>query len=66
MGMASYTDNMDQVKGEFSSLNKFFQQLKKQNDSITELSIGMSGDYPLAVECGSTMVRIGSAIFGAR
>ena len=66
MGMASYTDNLDQVKGEFSSLNKFFQQLKKQNDSITELSIGMSGDYPLAIKCGSTMVRIGSAIFGAR
>jgi len=66
MGMASYTDNMDQVKGEFSGLNKFFQQLKKQNDSMTELSIGMSGDYSLAIECGSTMVRIGSAIFGAR
>ena len=66
MGMASYTNNMDQVKGEFSSLHKFFQQLEKQNDSITELSIGMSGDYPLAIECGSTMVRIGSAIFGAR
>ena len=66
MGMASFTDNMDQVKGEFSSLNKFFQQLKKQNNSITELSIGMSGDYPFAIECGSTMVRIGSAIFGAR
>ena len=66
MGMASFTDNMDQVKGEFSSLDKFFQQLKKQNDSITELSIGMSGDYLLAIECGSTMVRIGSAIFGAR
>ena len=66
MGMASFTDNMDQVKGEFSSLDKFFQQLKKQNDSITELSIGMSGDYPLAIKCGSTMVRIGSAIFGAR
>ena len=66
MGMASFTDNMDQVIGEFSSLNKFFQQLKKQNDSITELSIGMSGDYPQAIECGSTMVRIGSAIFGAR
>ena len=66
MGMASYTDNMDQVKGEFSSLNKFFQQLKKQNDNLTELSIGMSGDYPQAIERGSTMVRIGSAIFGAR
>jgi len=66
MGMASYTDNMDQVKDEFSSLNKLFQQLKKQDDSITELSIGMSGDYSLAIECGSTMVRIGSAIFGAR
>ncbi len=66
MGMASFTDDMDQVKGEFSSLDKFFQQLKKQHDSITELSIGMSGDYSLAVECGSTMVRIGSAIFGAR
>ena len=66
MGMASYTDDMDQINGEFSSLSKFFQQLKVQYNSIAELSIGMSGDYPLAVECGSTMVRIGSAIFGER
>ena len=66
MGMASFTHDMDQVKNEFISLNNMFQDLKKQHVNITILSIGMSGDYPLAIECGSTMVRIGSAIFGAR
>ncbi len=66
MGMASFTDDMDQVKNEFNSLNELFQQLKKQHDSFSVMSIGMSGDYSLAIECGSTMVRIGSAIFGVR
>lgn len=66
MGMASFTDDMDQVKNEFNSLHELFQRLKKQHDSISVMSIGMSGDYSLAIECGSTMVRIGSAIFGAR
>lgn len=66
MGMASFTNDLNQVKNEFSSLNELFQQLKKQYNSITVLSIGMSGDYPIAIDCGSTMVRIGSAIFGMR
>jgi len=66
MGMASFTDDMEQVKNEFDGLNNIFQKLKKQYVNLTVLSIGMSGDYPLAIECGSTMVRIGSAIFGAR
>ena len=66
MGMASFTNDLSQVKNEFSSLNELFKQLNKQYNSITELSIGMSGDYPIAIDCGSTMVRIGSAIFGMR
>jgi len=66
MGMASFTDDMNQVKSEFSNLRLFFEQLSTQYSSHSTLSIGMSGDYPLAIECGSTMVRIGSAIFGER
>ena len=66
MGMASFTDDMNQVRNEFNSLHELFQRHKKQHDSISVMSIGMSGDYSLAIECGSTMVRIGSAIFGAR
>ena len=66
MGMASFTNDLSQVKNEFNGLNELFQQLKKQYNSITVLSIGMSGDYPIAIDCGSTMVRIGSAIFGMR
>ena len=66
MGMASFTTNMNQVKDEFFSLNTFFNELKNKGYTLNTLSIGMSGDYPLAIQCGSTMVRIGSAIFGAR
>ena len=66
MGMSTFTDNTDQVKSEFSNLNSFFQALSAQHETLITLSIGMSGDYPLAIDCGSTMVRIGSAIFGSR
>jgi len=66
MGMASFTDDMNQVKSELSNLRLFFEQLGTQHSALITLSIGMSGDYPIAIECGSTMVRIGSAIFGAR
>lgn len=66
MGMASFTDDLNQIKNEFSSLNSFFKQLSTQHPAINTLSIGMSGDYLIAIECGSTMVRVGSAIFGAR
>jgi len=66
MAMASFTDDQEQIKEEFSTLNMFFKQLKTHHSSLRTLSIGMSGDYQLAIECGSTMVRVGSAIFGNR
>ena len=66
MGMASFTENMVQVKEEFTSLNNLFQELKLADSNISILSIGMSGDYPIAIDSGSNMVRIGSAIFGSR
>jgi len=66
MGMASFTDNLQQVEEEFTSLNNFFNKLKTQNSKLKTLSMGMSGDYPLAIKCGSNMVRIGSSIFGER
>lgn len=65
MGMATFTDDEKQIDGEFKKLKKFYDSLKeKHNFSI--LSMGMSGDYAIALENGSTMVRVGSAIFGAR
>lgn len=64
MGMATFTDNNNQIKEEFKNLKTVFDSIK--NDNITTLSMGMSGDYPLAIEQGSTMVRVGSAIFGHR
>ena len=70
MGMASYTDDKSQIKKEFSNLKSVFLQLKsehfKSSNQFKEISMGMSGDYKLAIEQGSTMVRIGSSIFGAR
>ena len=70
MGMATFTDDYAQIRNEFHSINHFFQQIKKtyfeKNDSFTELSIGMSDDYHIAVEEGSTMIRIGSKLFGHR
>ena len=64
MGMATLTDNKRQVIKEFNSLKTLFESVKDENISI--LSMGMSGDYHLAIEQGSNMVRIGSAIFGHR
>ena len=64
MGMATFTDNKHQVTQEFNSLKILFETVK--NEYITTLSMGMSGDYQLAIEQGSNMVRIGSAIFGHR
>ena len=64
MGMATFTDNKQQVIQEFSSLKTVFDTVK--NEHITTLSMGMSGDYQLAIEQGSNMVRVGSAIFGHR
>ena len=64
MGMATFTDDTQQVAQEFKNLKTVFDSIK--NDHITTLSMGMSGDYNLAIEQGSTMVRVGSAIFGHR
>jgi pyridoxal phosphate enzyme (YggS family) len=66
MGMATFTENQEQLKEEFSSLKGYFDQLKITNLHLETLSMGMSGDYLLAIKNGSTMVRVGSAIFGAR
>ena len=64
MGMATFTENKQQVIQEFSSLKTIFDTVK--NEHITTLSMGMSGDYQLAIDQGSSMVRVGSAIFGHR
>jgi hypothetical protein len=66
MGMATFTSDTSQLQKEFSSLQRFFDTLKEKNPQMTILSMGMSGDYPLAIENGSTMIRVGSSIFGAR
>ena len=70
MGMATYTDDEVQIKKEFSILRDIFQKLKavffQGNDNFREISMGMSSDYLIAIESGSTMVRIGSTIFGDR
>ena len=70
MGMATFTSDENQLNNEFSSLKKFFDKQKDEielsNCNLEILSMGMSGDYPLAIENGSTMVRVGSAIFGSR
>ena len=69
MGMATFTNNQIQVKKEFSRLKTIFNHystLNFKNCQLNILSMGMSGDYTLAIECGSTMVRIGSSIFGGR
>ena len=66
MAMASFTADESQVKSEFDSLNSFFIELRSQHTTLDTLSIGMSGDYDIAIDAGSTMIRVGSAIFGAR
>ena len=70
MGMASFINSEEQVRNEFASLKNIFTQLNnsffKQSETFKTISMGMSGDYKLAIEEGSTMVRVGSAIFGIR
>ena len=70
MGMASFVDDMEQVRREFRQLKIYFNYIQQQyfprSSSFTELSMGMSSDYKIAIEEGSTMVRIGSLLFGAR
>ena len=65
MGMASFVEDETQIKREFAQLEKIYNTFKEQY-AFSVLSMGMSGDYKLALEYGSTMVRVGSAIFGAR
>ncbi|HAG16667.1 MAG TPA: YggS family pyridoxal phosphate-dependent enzyme [Bacteroidales bacterium] len=69
MGMATYTDNENQIREEFATLKSYFLQIKEKfipEDYFTEISMGMSADYKIAIEEGSTMVRLGSSIFGIR
>lgn len=65
MGMATFTDDTDQLNKEFARLKALYDQLEKSYD-FTFLSMGMSGDYEIALKHGSTMIRVGSAIFGER
>src|SRR5690606_24952675 len=70
MGMATYTDNVGQIRNEFKTLKTIFNTLKIEYFSATEnfsqISMGMSDDYQVAIEEGSTMIRVGSKIFGER
>ncbi len=70
MGMATFTEDMDQVRREFKHLKAIFDWLKSEcfseEESFREISMGMSGDYPVAIEEGATIVRVGSLIFGER
>jgi pyridoxal phosphate enzyme (YggS family) len=66
MGIATFTENQEQIKKEFQYLKSIFDKFSINKSQFTILSMGMSGDYELAIECGSTMVRIGSSIFGFR
>ena len=66
MGMATFTEDQKQIKREFSALKTSFNNLKQVNTKLTTISMGMSGDFKLAIDCGSTMVRVGSSIFGNR
>ena len=66
MGMATFTDNNEQIKTEFTSLKNLFDSLNSDDQNLTILSMGMSGDFKIAIENGSTMIRVGSSIFGHR
>lgn len=70
MGMATFTDDLNQVKSEFEKLKSIFDTLKadvfSHSTTFSELSMGMSDDYKIAIDCGSTMIRVGSLIFGNR
>ncbi|TCN59742.1 YggS family pyridoxal phosphate-dependent enzyme [Flavobacterium circumlabens] len=69
MGMATFAEDQNQIKKEFTHLKSIFdsiQTLQTENCELNTISMGMSGDYQLAIACGSTMVRIGSSIFGGR
>lgn len=69
MGMATFTEDTRQIRQEFNELHNIFENLKTistSNCDMQIISMGMSGDYKIAIECGSTMIRVGSSIFGAR
>jgi uncharacterized pyridoxal phosphate-containing UPF0001 family protein len=70
MGMATYTDNEAQIRQEFRTLKSLFDRLKvsyfSQNDNFRELSMGMSNDFQIAIEEGSSLIRLGTIIFGER
>ncbi|MCX7954798.1 MAG: YggS family pyridoxal phosphate-dependent enzyme [Bacteroidales bacterium] len=66
MGMATFTDDTKQIEKEFKFLRNLFEKLKNNFPSFTELSMGMSNDYKIAIACGSTMIRVGTLIFGER
>lgn len=66
MGMASFTNDTNQIRTEFETLKSTFDRLKNIQQQMHIVSMGMSGDYPIAIDCGSTMIRVGSHIFGAR
>lgn len=66
MGMATFTEDMEQVRKEFKGLKHLFDRLSASLPGMRVLSMGMSGDYPVAIDEGSTLVRIGSSIFGSR
>ena len=70
MGMATFTDDMEEIRREFAGLSAFFAKLKMRyfagDNDFKELSMGMSDDYPLAIEAGSTLIRIGTKLFGDR
>lgn len=70
MGMATFTENQNQIRQEFSTLHHIFEKVQTYNHlpnvECKTLSMGMSNDYPIAIDCGSTMIRIGSTIFGER
>ena len=70
MAMGSNTDDMEQVRSEFRQMKQFFDELKSNyfadSDAFCQLSEGMTDDYPIAIEEGSTIVRIGSMLFGSR
>ena len=65
MGMGTFTDDKEQLKSEFERLRSLYVRFR-ESKNLTTLSMGMSGDYELAIDCGSTMIRVGSAIFGTR
>ena len=66
MGMATLTNNENQIRKEFKSLKNFFDKMKTQNSKLKTLSMGMSSDYKIAIEEGSNLIRVGSLIFGSR